>query len=559
MLVKGDTPVTWRQLIENLRADDLLGVSPPLTVHSERGVVVGLYHPSWGRSCVDVDVQDVPAFADAVYSGKQFRVAVHGLKRIRECLGWKDLVLFPERILDTRLMAHLLDPDFSENRGYLLSHLCKRYLHADYPLQLQGLLDLEYPEFLYRSLSQDAEIIYHLAETLGSQLSPNLLRLYREVELPVSDVLVRMHIDGIGVDRARCAKEWEHTQAHLAQLETELQADRRNLYSGRDVYWLLRDHGLPFPDEVVHGFTLDDDDLRVLSSDHDCSLAEAVLLWRSLMRASAFLEVGAEHDRVHPTWHLTRTATGRISASYPPVQSLDKKRFRSLLKAEDGSVLIKADWKTCQARILAHLCQDEALMKLFREGTDFHDATARLLGLANRDEAKPINFGLIFGQGAQALMREINRSWTAQGKAHQIDEQTAEQYINTFFSTYPGIQPFFQRQYDELVSASTRERVLRNPLTGRIRRFDRRASKKMKREMQATLLQQVESHILKLSLIKLAGELKNLGSRSRIVMIIHDAIWVEAPEEDAGRVRELMRYVMTESYPLDVPLDVDFD
>ena len=261
------------------------------------------------------------------------------------------------------------------------------------PLMTGNLFALDYPEFLYQSLSHDAELIYRLAESLNTEMDADLCRLYKEVELPVASVLVQMHLDGIQVDQAGCQEALEQAQDELQVLEAEIALTRKcNLFSDKDVYWLFHNRGIELPEGIGDYYRLDEDDLEELASDHDSVLAAQILRWRKLTRDLAFLEAGAQTDRVHPVWRLTRTSTGRITASNPPVQNLDKKRYRHFLIPADGCVLIKADWKACQARILAHLSQDPALMQLFNEGRDFHAETAKMFGLASRDEAKAYQF-----------------------------------------------------------------------------------------------------------------------------------------------------------------------
>lgn len=143
---------------------------------------------------------------------------------------------------------------------------------------------------------------------------------------------------------------------------------------------------------------------------------------------------------------MTRTSTGRIVGSDPPVQNIDKKKQRPLLIAAPRRILVKADWKTCQARIQVHLSRDPELTRLFVEEEDFHTRTAQMLGLSSREEAKPINFGIIFGQRDRALAREINDSWEEQGKPGQVDERLAQLYMDTFFGTYKGILPHFDEE-----------------------------------------------------------------------------------------------------------------
>ncbi len=455
-------------------------------------------------------------------------------------------------------MAHLLDPGRDDDHGYDLSALVREYLDQDYPYMGEELFAKDYPEFLHQCLAKDAELVRHLAETLIPKMDSDLLRLYREVELPVSSVLVQMRLDGIAVDQPACVKYLAAARQQLEQLELQLDFGSRNLFSARDTYWFLHDTGVDFPEDIGRGFRIDDEDLKELAEERGIELAAQILKLRKLTRDVRFLEAGAGANRVHPVLRMTRTSTGRIVASNPPVQNIDKEKYRPLLIAPLGRKLVKADWKTCQARILAHLSRDPELTRLFMNGEDLHTRTTQMLGLRSRDEAKPINFGIIFGQRAKALAREITASWKEQGLPGGVHESQAEDYIDTFFGTYKSILPYFDQEYGRLTDQGVSERVLKNPVTGRIRRFPKRDSDKLMREMKATLLQQVESHVLKVSLVKLDSELKKKGLDARIVACIHDSAWVETSVEEELEVREVMERVMTKAISLSVPLSVDF-
>jgi DNA polymerase I len=208
---------------------------------------------------------------------------------------------------------------------------------------------------------------------------------------------------------------------------------------------------------------------------------------------------------------------------------------------------------------LAHLSKDPPLIKLFNEGQDFHAETAQMFGLASRDEAKPTNFGMIFGQRPRSLAREVNNSWKDQGLEKQIDAVEAGGMIQTFFDQYGGIEPYFKQEYEKLIEDKKLEKMLKNPLTGRVRRFQSRNSAKLKRVMKATLLQQVESHLLKLALIRLRAELKAAGTDARIVMAVHDSIWIEASQGEAEHVKPLLRKAMTTAAQVRVPLEVEIE
>ncbi|MGB6064554.1 MAG: DNA polymerase [Desulfomonilaceae bacterium] len=548
-----------KSFLSAVNQDSVTALSVPLLFPEDDSVIIGYYSPEMGAGHITLKQSELRPAAGLLYTGKHFPVAVHGLKRMREVHQIRDLEIDPLRVWDTRLMAHLLDPSRDDDHGYRLSALVQEYLNKDYPYMGESWFSQDYPEFFRHFLEKDAGLVYELAEVLRVKMDSDLLSLYREVELPVSSVLVQMHLDGIAVDQAACAKHLAAARQRLEQLESQLAFGSRNLFSARKTYWYLHDAGVDFPEDIGRGFQIDDEDLKELAEEHGIELAAQIIKWRKLIRDIRFLEAGAGADRVHPVWRMIRTSTGRIVASDPPVQNIDKKKYRPLLIAPPGRTLVKADWKTCQARILAHLSKDPEMTRLFMDGEDLHARTAQMLSLGTRDEAKPINFGIIFGQGPKALAREITASWKEQERPGRVDESQAQDYIDTFFGTYKSILSYFDEEFGRLTDPGVSERVLKNPVTGRIRRFSRRRSDKLMREMKATLLQQVESHLLKTSIVRLSNEIRRRGLDARIVTCIHDSIWVEALAEEEWEVREIMERIMTTAMNSSVPLSVDFE
>ena len=445
-------------LIQQFTINDTVALSAPLSIPEDSSTIISYYSPGSSAGSIHLYNSEPDSWKD-LYTGKYFRLCVHGLKRIREHYGLRDLDLQYDRVLDTKLTAHLLDPGKDEDHGYHLNHLAHEY-QDEYPVMTGNLFELDYPDFLYQSLSHDAEMIYRLAESVNSEIGADLCRLYKEVELPVSSVLVQMYLDGIQVDQRGCQDSLEQAEEELQLIEADIALTSKcNLFSGKDVYWLFHNRGIELPEGIGDYYRLDEDDLEELAGDYNSLLAEQILRWRKLRPTLAFLEAGAQTDRVHPVWRLTRTAAGRITASNPPVQNIDKKRYRRFLIPTDGCVLIKADWKACQARILAHLSKDPTLVQLFNRGQDFHAVTAQMFGLTSRDQAKPINFGMIFGQRPRALAREVNKSWKEQGLDKEIDESEAEHMIRTFFEKYNGIEPYFDREYEKLVAGHKLDKV----------------------------------------------------------------------------------------------------
>jgi DNA polymerase-1 len=192
-------------------------------------------------------------------------------------------------------------------------------------------------------------------------------------------------------------------------------------------------------------------------------------------------------------------------------------------------------------RILADLSGDEELNRLFHEGGDAHDRTAAWLGI-DRDSAKQVNFGICFGISAVGLAARITLIRRDQGLS-PIDEATAQTYIDRFYKRYPRVKEFFEAEWQRLKRTAQSQRVVKSPL-GRIRSFDTRATRAMERKFRVTVPQQIEADLIKTAMVRLHRIFRRRNVGARIVMMIHDALWVEAPKEEAEEVSHLVRRMM---------------
>jgi DNA polymerase I len=238
------------------------------------------------------------------------------------------------------------------------------------------------------------------------------------------------------------------------------------------------------------------------------------------------------------------------------------RRLRYLFEPAPAHVLIKADYSQAQLRILAHLSGDEGLTMVFNEGGDVHGETARLLSI-DRDLAKQVNFGICFGISAPRLASRLNseilkrnRNLPTEERQVLIDEDRAEGYIEQFHSRYPGVSAFFDREWKRLKKLPQADRVVRSPL-GRIRRFNSYPSKALERSFRVTWPQQIEADLIKTAMLRLDRIFRRRNMKARIVMMIHDALWVECPENEAEQVRHLVRRMMTTAGKLKAPLVVE--
>jgi DNA polymerase I len=201
--------------------------------------------------------------------------------------------------------------------------------------------------------------------------------------------------------------------------------------------------------------------------------------------------------------------------------------------------------------------RDPELMRIFNDPSgDVHTQTSIQLGLNDRDVAKEINFAICFGMGPATLCGKINELREEQNSEDFIDEQTARSYIGGFYDRFPKVKEFFDREWEEMKSLPPQERTVRS-LIGRERRFPRRPSSEMERQFRVTWPQQIEADLIKTAMLKLDRSLRERGMGARVVMMIHDSLWLEAPLQEEPEVRRLMTRMMTTAGKLSVPLEVD--
>ncbi len=513
-------------------------------------VLIGLYGPETGHACIDVSLQDFEILKSFLYEPQAFRLAVHGIKRIWSNLNLGSLETNTDLILDTELMSYLLNSGASKE-DYTLSHLAHEYLQEDYPLWLQELADRPYPQIVHEILAWDAYLIYQLGYVLNEQIhstDPDLAFMYTYGEVPLVTILLDMTRRGIGVEGANAAAAYAEARLQAEVLYHEVTGgDEVNLWNGRHVYEVLKRHysGLRKPSKDLTVF-----DLRRIALREP--LAARILEWRDLQTDLSFLRAAAGATRVQPEWD-TMTKTGRIYASRPAVQNVDKEKYRPLMVGAPGHILLKADYKQLQMRLLANMSQDLELIRAFSEGEDVHWLTVEMCGIQGatdkekRDKAKEVNYGILFQITAKGLSEALGTTMA-----------TAQGYIDAFWSRYSVAREWLDQRVAHL-----KEKPLVTPYVqsylGRRRRFDGEIGFSEIRRAKATILQQSEAEILRMALLSLVGTFRRRKMGSHVVMILHDAIWVEVPEEEAEEARTLLEQAMKNAVEMpSVPLEVEF-
>ncbi len=433
----------------------------------------------------------------------------------------------------------------------------------------------------------------HLTRRLGAVLSeqlaamgPQLPLLLQQVELPLEPVLAQMEATGIRIDVPYLKELAEELSATLARLEQEAQEAAGvdfNLASPKQLGELLFDTlGLDRKKSrrTKTGWSTDAAVLEKLEDDHP--VVKLVLEHRTLSKLlSTYVEalpalVEPETGRVHTDFNQAVTATGRLSSSNPNLQNIPirtefSRRIRKAFLPQEGWQMISADYSQIELRILTHLSGEPVLVKAYNEGDDVHALTARLLLETDtvtpeeRRLGKTINFGVIYGMGAQRLARE-----TGMGQAR------AKEFLSLYKQRYPKVFLFLELQERLALSRGYVETILgrRRPFhfdpggLGRLLGKDpldidlevaRRGGMEAQQLRAAANapIQGSSADIIKLAMVSLQRALGEAGLPARLLLQVHDELVLEAAPEALEEVRELTRRTMEQEVQLLVPLAVD--
>ena len=312
------------------------------------------------------------------------------------------------------------------------------------------------------------------------------------------------------------------------------------------------------------GYSTDTRVLRTIRHEHP--IVRVIEEWRELSKLlNTYLgplpaSIDELDGRLHTTFNQAVAATGRLSTSNPNLQSIQVRtelgrEIRSAFVAEEGCRLLSADYSQVELRILAHVSGEPVLREAFARGEDIHAATAaEVLGKeratltrSERDVAKMVNFGIIYGISAFGLAENL-----------EIPRDDAQAYIDTYLARFPHVQELIERT----VAQATADGYV-TTLLGRRRPIpELRASNWQTRSLGErlavnTIMQGTAADVIKVAMVRIHDRLRVEGRATRLVLQVHDELLLEAPQTEVTGVRELVREEMVGAYPLDPPLAVD--
>jgi DNA polymerase-1 len=419
-----------------------------------------------------------------------------------------------------------------------------------------------------RYAAEDADITLQLHRHFAPQLSGKLAEVYRDIEMPVRQVLYVMECNGVLLDTRLLNVQSRELGEKLISVEAQAFAAAEqpfNLNSPKQIQEILFDKlKLPVKKKTPSGTpSTDEEVLQELALDYP--LPKILLEHRSLSKLkSTYTDklpqmVNPKTGRVHTSYSQAVAVTGRLASSDPnlqniPVRSAEGRRIREAFIAPPGSRIVSADYSQIELRIMAHLSGDAGLLGAFARGEDIHRATAaEVFGVApdmvsseQRRYAKVINFGLIYGMSVYGLAAQLN-----------IERDAAKQYIDRYFARYPGVRRYMDSTREQAKSQGYVETVFGrrlwlpeiNGANGMRRQAAERAA--INAPMQGTA-----ADLIKLAMIAVQGWLAREQLQTRLIMQVHDELVLEVPENELARVKEHLPRLMCDVAQLAVPLEV---
>jgi len=477
--------------------------------------------------------------------------STHDLKSAMHVLAQQSVTLSGVQH-DSLLYAYLLDPTYP---AYELPQVAFR----KFSLKLGP------------SPAEAADLTLRLTEKLREEVEQaGLLKVYADIDLPLVPVLARMEDAGVKLD---CDVLAEMSQ----RLEFDINAKAREVYDKSGFEFninspkqlgdvLFNKLNLPKPVKYGKGKTISTavDVLEGLAADHE--VPRMVLDYRQLSKLkSTYVDalpalLNSCTKRLHTTFNMAGSATGRLSSVNPNLQNIPirtelGREIRAAFVTEPGHVLLKADYSQIELRLLAHFSGDKLLVEAYRAGEDIHTLTASqvfgvpplMVDAEHRRRAKAVNFGIVYGLSPFGLSQQIG-----------IDTKDAKRFIDAYFEKYSGVREFI----DHTLEQARRDQKV-STLFGRVRPIPDIHSKNFnlrgfaERTAVNTPLQGTAADLIKIAMIRIDAELRERKLRSRMLLQVHDELVFEVPDQEVDTIKQLVVRQMEHVHELKVPLKVD--
>ena len=460
-------------------------------------------------------------------------------------------------LMDSSLAGYILNVSGDD---YTAERLAALY-HAE-KFELKGDVDA------HSELLSKAAVFPGLCTVLRAELeSCGEEKILDEIELPLAKILASMELRGFKIDPEGIRSFGEELSVTIDETQQrifELCGEEFNILSPKQLGVVLFEHlGLPAKKKTKSGYSTGADVLEDIRKYHPA--VDEILEYRKLTKlrstyVDGLLNALAPDGRVHTRFNQKETRTGRISSLEPNLQNIPIRtelgsRMRGFFVAKEGFTLVDADYSQIELRVLAHLSGDENMISAFTGGTDVHTQTAsQVFGVPEdfvtsqmRSRAKAVNFGIVYGIGAWSLGENIG-----------VPTKEAQQYIDSYLSHYSGVDRFMKESIENAkkcgyaVTSYGRRRYLPELSSSNfnLRSFGERVARNMP-------IQGTAADIIKLAMVRVENRLEAEKLDAKLIMQVHDELIVEANENCAQKVADILKEEMENAASLSVPMEVD--
>ncbi len=428
----------------------------------------------------------------------------------------------------------------------------------------------EYGVPTYDDLGEFAEIaaLASLAPVMLLEIEKQgMTWLLNEIELPLTEVLASMEHYGVKIDKEGIKRFGETLTEEMSGIEQQIYfmaGHEFNIGSPKQLgVVLFEEMGLPAGKKTKTGYSTNAEVLENLRNKHE--IVDLILQYRQLSKLNStyvegLLKVVAEDGRVHSLFKQTETRTGRISSAEPNVQNIPVRtelgrNMRKFFVAEEGKVLLDADYSQIELRILAHMSGDKNMQEGFANGMDIHTSTAAqvfdmpadMITSEMRRAAKAVNFGIVYGIGAFSLSKDID-----------VTVAEADRYIKNYLAKYPNVSRFMEKTVENAKAKGYAETMYgRRRTIPELKNSNKNIQAFGKRAAMNAPIQGTAADIIKIAMIKVYRRLAAENLEARLILQVHDELIIEVSEKDAERAAAVLGEEMRGAAALDVPLTAD--
>jgi DNA polymerase-1 len=499
----------------------------------------------------------------------------HNLKFDYKILKQYDITV-KGAMFDTMIAHYLLNPDGRHGMDYLSEvYLNYKPVSIETIIGKKGKNQGNFRDADVRTqtdyAAEDADVTFQLYELFAPQLKKeNLEDLFFTIEMPLMEVLAKMELTGISLDEKWLAQESIDLENDLKQLEAtifELSGEEFNMNSPKQLGDILFEKMQldPKAKKTKTGqYATSEDVLQKLASKHE--IIKHILEYRTYQKLKSTYvdalpsQIEKTDNRVHTNFSQTTAATGRLASVNPnlqniPIRTLRGQQIRGAFVSGEGKKIISADYSQIELRLIAEISGEDNMIKAFQDGEDIHASTAAKLfkipleevSKTQRSQAKTVNFGIIYGQGAFALAEQTGLSRTE-----------AKQMIEAYFETYPKLKQYMAEQVNKARETGYVETIL-----GRKRHLKDINSNNFvvrghaERNAVNAPVQGSAADVVKMAMIKIQKELEKEKLQTKMLLQVHDELVFEAPIDEIELATNIIKMEMENAIETQVPLLVE--